>query len=174
MSLWYDPSLNQNQAFKCSLSHCYERSIVLIHKLRFMLSIPWNFCNTFFAKPIWKGGCEIEIHDIRCILDLHLVWVVFQLDVANAINSVSRKVIFQKLRVIGGDIIQFIHFVHAFYAFESPLFYNHCNREGDVTIIPFAMETRQGDPLGRALFVLAHFRVLHSTANHFPSCFHPL
>jgi hypothetical protein len=59
----------------------------------------------------------------------------FYLDVANAFNSVSKRVIFQKLRVTNGDIMQLIPFVHAFYAFESPLFYSHHNREGDVTII---------------------------------------
>jgi hypothetical protein len=35
------------------------------------------------------------------------------------------------------------------------------------------MGTRQGDPLGEELFVLAHFRALHSTANHFPSYLFP-
>jgi hypothetical protein len=38
--------------------------------------------------------------------------------------------------------MQFIPFVRAFYAFESPLFYNHCNHENNVTIILFAMGTR--------------------------------
>jgi hypothetical protein len=85
----------------------------------------------------------------------------------------SRGVIFQELCAIGGDIIQLIPFVHAFYAFESPLFYSHHNRGYDVTIIPFAMETHQGDPLRGALFILAHFRALHSTASHFPSCLFP-
>jgi hypothetical protein len=83
----------------------------------------------------------------------------------------KRGQIFQKLHAIGEDIIQFIPFVCPFYAFESPLFYNHRSHEGDVTIIPFAMGTHiQGDPLGRALFVLAHFKVLCSIASHFPSC----
>jgi hypothetical protein len=71
--------------------------------------------------------------------------------------------------------MQFIPFVHAFYAFEFPLFYNHHNLEGDFTIIPFTMGTRHNDPSGRALFALAHFKALHSTTNHFPSIyFHPL
>jgi len=60
----------------------------------------------------------------------------------------SRGVIFQKLCATCGDIIQFIPFVRAFYAFESPLCYSHCNHESDFTIIPFAMGVRQGDPLG--------------------------
>jgi hypothetical protein len=65
--------------------------------------------------------------------------------------------------------MQLIFFFLAFYAFESPLFYNHCNCEGNVTVIPFAMETYLGDPLGGALFTLDHFRVLHSIVNYFPS-----
>jgi len=38
--------------------------------------------------------------------------------------------------------MQPIPFVHTLYAFESPLFYSHCNHEGDVKGIPFAMGTR--------------------------------
>ncbi len=79
----------------------------------------------------------------------------------------SREIIFQELRAASGDIIQFIPFVHAFYAFESPLFYNHHNRESVVIIIPFTMGTCEGDPWRGALFVLAHFWVLCSTTNHF-------
>jgi hypothetical protein len=60
----------------------------------------------------------------------------------------SKGVIFQKLCVASGDIIQLIPFVCAFYVFESPLFYSHCNFESDVTIIPFVMGIHQGDPWG--------------------------
>jgi hypothetical protein len=35
------------------------------------------------------------------------------------------------------------------------------------------MGTCQGDPLGRALFILAHFKVLHYIINHFPSYLFP-
>jgi len=51
-------------------------------------------------------------------------------------------------------------------------FYNHCNHEGDVTLIPFTMGTHQGDPLGRAIFVLTHFKVLCFTTSFI--YFHPL
>ncbi len=47
----------------------------------------------------------------------------------NAFNSMSKGVIFQELHAIGADIIQFISFVHIFYAFESLLIYNHYNHE---------------------------------------------
>jgi hypothetical protein len=69
--------------------------------------------------------------------------------------------------------MQFILFVRAIYAFETPLFYSHCNHEGNVTIIPSAMRTCQCDPLKGALFALTHFRALHSTTSHFLSCLFP-
>jgi hypothetical protein len=86
-----------------------------------------------------KGSYETIFHSIRCILDLHPNWVIFQLNVVSTFNLMSKGVIFQKLHAVGGDIIQFIPFVRAFYAFEFLLFYNHRNCEGDLTIIPFAM-----------------------------------
>jgi hypothetical protein len=50
------------------------------------------------------------------------------------------------------------------------MFYNHHNHESDVIVIPFAMGTHQGDPLGGALFVLAHFKALCYIVSHFISC----
>ncbi len=82
-------------------------------------------------------------------------------------------IIFEKNYVASGDIIQFIPFVHTFYAFECPLFYSPHNHEGDVTIIPSSMGIHQGDPSGKALFILAHFKALHSTIHHFPSYLFP-
>jgi hypothetical protein len=66
--------------------------------------------------------------------------------------------------------MQFTTFICAFYAFEFPLFYNHHNREINVIVILFAMRTCQGDPLGRALFALTHFKALRFIASDFPSC----
>ncbi len=43
------------------------------------------------------GGCEIMVHDIQMMLDLHLDWVVLQVDVYNTFNSMSQSTIFQKL-----------------------------------------------------------------------------
>jgi hypothetical protein len=96
----------------------------------------------------------------------------------NAFNSLLKGVKFQELCVAGGDITQLIPFVCAFYAFESPLFYNHCNHEGDVIVIPSTMGMCQGDPWGGgggwgALFILTLFRALHFTINHFPSYLFP-
>ncbi len=69
--------------------------------------------------------------------------------------------------------MQLIPFFLAFHALESPLFYNHYNYEANVTVIPFAMGTCQGDPLGRALFTVDHFNIIGfhfivlSTYEHF-------
>ncbi len=70
------------------------------------------------------------IHDMKCTLDLHFDCVVLQLDMENVFNLVLKRAIFQELHATGGDIIQFIPFVCAFYAYESPLFYCHRNCEG--------------------------------------------
>jgi hypothetical protein len=101
-----------------------------------------------------------------CTLNLYLDWVVLQPNMVNTFNSMLRKVIFQELHVIGGNIMQPIPFDRAFNAFESPIFYNHRNCGGNITVIPSAMGTCQGDPLGGALFALAHFRALHFITNH--------
>jgi hypothetical protein len=86
----------------------------------------------------------------------------------DAFNLMLKRVIFQKVYVTSWDIIQLIPFVLTLYTFEYPLFYNHRNRDGDVTIIPSTMGTHQGDPLGGALFALAHLKTLRSTTSHFP------
>jgi hypothetical protein len=93
--------------------------------------------------------------------------------VANIFNLVSKAVIFQKLHATSGDIIQFIPFVCAFDAFEFPLFYNHCNCEGETTIIPSTMRIHQNVPLGGALFALVQFRALCFTSSHFLSFLFP-
>ncbi len=108
-------------------------------------------------------------HNIKCTLDLHPNQIVLQLNVANTFNSISKGVIFPKLHARGGNI-QFIPIVRAFYVLESPMFYSHHNHEGDVIVIPFAMGIHQCDPLGKALFVLSHFRVFCSTTSCFLSC----
>jgi hypothetical protein len=88
----------------------------------------------------------------------------------NVFNSMSKIIIFQKNCTTSGDIIQLIPYVCAFCIFELLLFYNHCNYDGNVTMIIFAMGTHQGDPLGGALF---HFEALCSTTSLYPSCLFP-
>jgi hypothetical protein len=69
----------------------------------------------------------------------------------------------QKVETLCNSSILFVQSMH----FESPLFYGHCNYESNVIVIPSAMRTCQGDPLGRALFTLAHFTALCYTISGF-------
>jgi len=158
---WNDLPLSHDQAFKWSSSHCHGETLCQFKSYVLCLQFCDAFATHFSSHQFGiatKGKCEVVIHDIKCTLDLHFNWVVFQLDVANVFNSVSKEVIFQELHAIGEDIIQLIPFVHAFYAFEFPMFYNHCNHEGEVIVIPFTMGTHQCDPLGGALFALVHLK----------------
>ncbi len=40
-----------------------------------------------------RDGCETMVHGIQMMLDLHPNWVVLQVDVHNAFNSVSQLAI---------------------------------------------------------------------------------
>jgi hypothetical protein len=44
---WSGSPLNHDQALRWSSFDCHGGNIVSIHKLHFMLSISWCFCNTF-------------------------------------------------------------------------------------------------------------------------------
>ncbi len=61
----------------------------------------------------------------------------------------------------------------AFYAFEFPLFNNHRNHDGNVTVIPFTMGTCQNDLLGRALFAFVHVNAIYFITNHLSFCIFP-
>jgi hypothetical protein len=53
--------------------------------------------------------------------------------------------------------MQLVPFVCAFYAFESPLFYNHHNHESDVTVVPFNMEIHWGDFFKKGTICISTF-----------------
>jgi hypothetical protein len=97
MHLWSGPLLNHDQAFRWSSSHFVVGETLYRLKsrvlcLQFHEAFTTHFSPHQFGVTI-KGGCEIIIHGIKCTLDLHPIWVVLQLDVANTFNSMSRKVI---------------------------------------------------------------------------------
>jgi uncharacterized membrane protein len=96
-----------------------------------------SFVKHFFPRQFGidiKNDCEAIIYGIKCNLDLHPNYVLLYLDMANVFNSMLRRVIFEKLCVVGESIIHGIPFVREFYAFELPLFYIHCNCESNVII----------------------------------------
>ncbi|KAL2650793.1 hypothetical protein R1flu_018921 [Riccia fluitans] len=53
---------------------------------------PWQF------GVATRGGCETIVHGLQAIVDLHPDWMVLQLDIQNAFNTVSREAIFHELR----------------------------------------------------------------------------
>jgi hypothetical protein len=58
---------------------------------------------------------------IKCAFDLHPDWVVLQIDMDNALNYVSRRVMFQELRVVEGEITQLVLSILTFYVL-NPLY----------------------------------------------------
>jgi hypothetical protein len=52
------------------------------------------------------------------------------------------------VNVVEGDIIQFIPFIHTFFALKTHLYYNHHNLQVEVIIIPLTMGIHQSDPFG--------------------------
>ncbi len=84
-----------------------------------MLSIPQTLITHYSPHQfgvIIKGGYEVVIHIIKCTLNFHPDLVALQLNMANAFNSLSRRVIFQELHAVDENIIQvillFIDFMH--------------------------------------------------------------
>jgi len=75
----------------------------------------------------------------------------------------------QQMKILYNSSPLFVHFVQL----NLPMFYNHQNHDGDVTIISFAMGTHEGDPLKRPIFALIHFKALCFTTNHLSFCLLP-
>ncbi|KAL2612956.1 hypothetical protein R1flu_024648 [Riccia fluitans] len=119
------------------------------------------------------GGCETIIHGLHATLDLHPDWVVLQVDIQNAFNIVSREALFCELCAATGSLDQLFPFVHYFYSRHSPLYFSHCSREDEVTLFSSESSTRHGDPLGGALFALAHLRALRTMASEHSLCLFP-
>jgi hypothetical protein len=65
-------------------------------------NIIFHWCHHFGVAI--RGGYELVVHVIRVALDVHLDWVELQVDIANAFNTISHRVIFLKLCAIGGQL----------------------------------------------------------------------
>jgi hypothetical protein len=67
---WGNLPLRHDQTFWWSSSHCWKGNTISIHKSRFMFSILWHLCNTFFPSPIrssnqgriWNSNPWHEMH----------------------------------------------------------------------------------------------------------------
>jgi len=70
---------------------------------------------------------------------------------------------FKKLCDVEGLLPNIIPFTMLFYGVHSSHYYQHGRHVDRVIIIESSSGTRQGDPLGGLLFVLAHYWVLIET-----------
>ncbi|KAL2629177.1 hypothetical protein R1flu_013863 [Riccia fluitans] len=100
-----------------------------------------------------RGGYETIIHGLWATLDLHPDWDIFQVDIKNAFNTVSREALFRELRAATGSLDKLFPFVHSFYAHRLPLYFSHCSHEDEVNL--FLSES--GTPSGRSFGWLSVF-----------------
>jgi hypothetical protein len=81
------------------------------------------------------GRCEIMVHGVRMMLNLHPNWVVLEVDVHNSFNSMSLSTIFQELWFSLGSLYQLFPFVWQFYACPSLLYFSQASRHEDLIVI---------------------------------------
>ena len=93
------------------------------------------------------------------------------MDIRNAFNLGDRSNFCEELRTTSGDLAPALPLVKAFYGRSSPL-YSACPGDTEVhfEVLEFATGMRQWDPLGGALYTLAHQQALRATALAFPDC----
>ncbi len=124
-------------------------------------------------KVLTLGGCDTIFFGIKTLFNLHLDWVVMQVDVENVLNNVSQVVIFRELQNAKGLLVSIVPFTRMFYGVHSFLFYQHGQHEKGVLIIESYLSTRQDDPLKGLLFALAHYRTLLKTITQAFRCVFP-
>jgi hypothetical protein len=74
---------------------------------------------------------------------------------------------------VKGPLVSIVPFTKLFYGAHSSLYYQHGRYVKGVIIIESSSSTRQGDPLKRPLFVLAHDQTFLMTIMHAPSYVFP-
>jgi hypothetical protein len=71
-------------------------------------------CHFIHFGVVVRGKYEVVVHNIQASLDVHLDWVVLQVDVENTFNSILWKAIFQGTSCERKLIIAILPFVHSF------------------------------------------------------------
>lgn len=87
-----------------------------------------------------------------------------------AFNVVSRCVVIEELWDAGGELPSLIPFVYRFYCTAALLFYLDHLSIGSFMTIMSKSDTHQGDPIGGALFAMAHLRAIRALSTTFPGC----
>ncbi len=166
--------LSHDQALRWSLSHCCGGNVVSIHKLHFMRSILWNLHNKFFLAPIQscnqKWMCNNNpqhwVHLgsspwLGCFPTWH--GECFQFNVKR--GRISKTSCYKWGHHIIHSLCLCILCNWMSLVLYSLWLWGWCHET-----IPSIMGTHQGDPLGKALFVLTHFKALRFTVNWFFFC----
>jgi hypothetical protein len=91
-------------------------------------------------------GCETILFGIRALCNLHLDWVMMQVNIENAFNSVSRATILRELQDVEGLLANIVPFTKLFYGVHSSFYYQHGQHEEGFIAIESSSGMRQGDP----------------------------
>jgi len=95
-------------------------------------------CKSYFVLPTFKtqfwfniypssiqistlGGCETILCGIRAFSNLHLNWVMMEINVKNTFNSISWVAIFKELWDAKGPLANIVSFTKLFYG--APFYY---------------------------------------------------
>ncbi len=104
--------------------------------------MPYNFrgCfkSTYFCISLEFQSLEAIkpfFFSIKALLNLHIDWVVMQVDVENIFNNISWVVIFKELWNIVGPLMSIVPFTMLFCGAHFSLYYQHGQHEKMVTII---------------------------------------
>jgi hypothetical protein len=82
--------------FSCFKKDCVTKVVSEIKILFFC------WCHQFGVAV--RGSYELVVHGIQATLDVHPNWAVLQVDIVNAFNIISHRVVVKKLRAIGGQL----------------------------------------------------------------------
>jgi hypothetical protein len=96
-----------------------------------------------------------------------------QVDIKNVFNNVLQVVICRWLCDVGGPLESIVPFIRLFYDTYYPLYYQHRWHVEGVTMIESSLITRQGDPLGAPLHILAHYQIVLKTITRAPTYVFP-
>jgi hypothetical protein len=98
-----------------------------------------------------SGGAELVIHQVRAQLAANPTWGLLQMDLTNAFNTISRRLVWDTVRVLFPGAWSFVNWA---YGSSTPLWYRHHGTD-DLFHLPSAEGVRQGCALGSLLFALA-------------------
>ena len=113
-----------------------------------------------------RAGCETVAWGAKVFTEVHDNSAILQLDVSNAFNTISRTAICEGLR--DSPLSCILPFFRSFYSFSASLFYLPPGQPTFLTLTS-STGTRQGDPLGGALFAFGHKVALDRAKARAPS-----